>query len=459
MLTPDIFRAYDVRGLVPAEFDEDGAYRIGQSLVRYTGAKRVIVAGDARTSTPVLKAALIRGVTSQGAAVVDVGTLTTPMFYFAVGKLGGEDAAGAMITASHNPPEYNGVKLTRGDVSPIGGETGLFEVRDDAMRGPYPDAADANPAALEAANVLQPYLDMLTAAVPPNSVPECTIVVDGGAGVAGTVVPEVLERYPQVRMTGLCMAPGGAQLHEANPLKEETLAHLQEAVRTTGAVAGFAFDGDADRIGAVDERGVPLRGDTLTALLAAEVLAAKPGATVMYDVRSGWPVPEAITAAGGKAEMVPVGHGRIKPRMRDAHAAFAGELSFHFYFGGLHRCECSDLVLLMLLQRMKREGKTLSELAAPLCTQGHSGEVNFRVEDVDVVLNEIDAKFRASATETIRIDGVRMEFRDPARPESDWWLSVRASNTEPLLRVSVGTRTAADLDARLLEVTSVVRRA
>ena len=454
-MNPSIFKAYDIRGLCPGEIEEDDAYRIGQAFVRLTKAKVIVVGRDMRKSTPGIFAAFARGVTSQGSDVLDIGLVTTPMLYFAVGDYDLHDA-GAMITASHNPAAYNGIKLCRGDASPIGGRTGMAELRDLALAGPYPPAAGGEGTIVES-DLLEDYFDRLEEAVAPRHVGRLKVVTDTGNGMEGAIIKKLFKRYPRVALETICLEPdGGFPHHEANPLKTETLALLSKKVRSSRADVGFAFDGDGDRVGVVEETGVPVRGDELLALLAPEILAGAPGAAVFYDVRCSWIVPEAIAQAGGRPMMGPVGHGLIKPIMRKEGAVFGGELSMHYYFKEFNFCESSDAVMLLVLGLLTRTGRKLSELLAPLRRYAHSGEINFTVKDQAEVLSRLEEAYGHEASAAIRIDGLRLEFTDTARPEGDWWFNVRLSNTEPLLRLNLEARSAAKMEEKKVELTGII---
>ena len=453
MMDPKLFKAYDIRGLSPQELDGDFAYRVGQAIVKFTEAKTVVVGRDMRDTTPMLFDALSKGVRSQGADVIDIGMVTTPMLYYAVGEYDLHDA-GVMITASHNPKEYNGIKMCFGDALPIGGETGMKDVRDLAMAGPYPEQKLGG---LVQTDIRQSYLDRLFEKVGVPDLP-LKVVVDAANGMEGSIVTQIFERMPGIRMEGLYLElDGGFPNHEANPLKEETLDKLKERVLANGAHVGVAFDGDGDRVGLVDEKGEVVRGDLIVALLAPLLLKDEKNGLVLYDVRESMVVPEAIEAAGGRSMMCRVGHGLIKPQMRKVNAVFAGELSNHFYFRDFYCAESSDLVMLMVLRLLAETGRPLSELVAPLKRYHHSGEINSEVEDKDAVFARLHERYAKDATEVSTIDGTRMDFRDAERPEEDWWWSVRASNTEPLLRLNLEAKKKEKMEAKRDELLKLIR--
>jgi phosphomannomutase len=464
MLNPSIFKAYDIRGVYPDELDEDAAFRVGQAMVRFTGAKTVVVGRDARPSSPSLSDAFTRGVLSQGANVIDIGLVSTPMFYFAVGERDPRDA-GAMITASHNPAKYNGIKLVRGDALPIGAATGIYDLRDVALAGPYPDQSAGR---VVETSIKEAYLDRLFRDVEPGKIRPLKVVVDGGNGMAGAVIRDVFGRLPQCAVEYLYIEPDGSfPNHESNPLKEETLADLRRRVVDSGADFGVAFDGDADRVGFVDERGEPVRGDVMHALLAARLLRKEPGALVVHTVNESRVVEEEVRRAGGRSLMAPVGHGLVKPIMKREGALFGGEISMHYYFRDFYGSECTDFVMLLIMEAMSEDGPSsaeatvgtpLSEIVRPLQRHFYSGEINSEVADRDAALAAIKEKYAAlPGAEVGEIDGLRVSFRDATRPAGEWWFSVRPSNTEPLLRLTVEADTREVMETKRDELLRIIR--
>lgn len=449
-----MFKAYDIRALSPEVLDEDAAFRIGQAYARFTGAKRVVVGKDMRGTTPALFAALAKGLNSQGCDVVDIGLITTPMLYFAVGEFPEFDG-GLMVTASHNPSEYNGIKMCYGDALPIGAESGMWDIRDLALAGPYEATAKGT---METKDIFDAYLDRLFSGIDAGAIAPQKIVIDIANGMEGIIIDRILQRIPQVEATILFKDLDGTfPNHEANPLKEETLDALKAKMKEIGADMGVAFDGDGDRVGLVDETGRTVRGDVIVAMLAPTVLGWAPGAAVLYDVRESMVVAEEIEKAGGRAVMTRVGHGLIKPHMRQENAVFAGELSNHFYFRDFYGAESSDLVMLLALQLAGRAG-SFSALVDPLMRYAHSGEINSEVADKDAVFAKLRAAYAASASDVIDIDGLRIEFRGAAAPEGEWWFNVRASNTEPLLRLNLEASTPELMEKKKAELLAVIRR-
>jgi phosphomannomutase len=419
-----IFKAYDVRGLVPEELTAGDAGRIGQAAARFFQGGAVAVGRDARTHSPALCEALLAGLREAGSDVVDLGLVATPMLYFAVDHLG--LAGGVMVTASHNPAHYNGFKLCGRHAVPVGEATGLREIERLAAE---PGAAAARPGALRRADVRGAYVEHLLALTPAR--PALRVAIDCGNGMAGVGLEPLLARLP-LRVERLYFEPDGRfPNHPADPLVVENLADVQAAVRRTGADLGVALDGDGDRAVFVDERGEPVRSDLVTALLARAVLARHPGATILYDLRSSRAVPEEIRAAGGVAEMCRVGHSFVKAQMREQGAVFGGELSGHFYFRFSDTLVADDATaaLMALLDVLAGEARPLSELVAPLRRYAATGEINRRVADPGRLLRAIEADHRAAARIS-HLDGLLVEY-------PDWWFNLRPSNTEPVLRLNL----------------------
>lgn len=447
-IDPKIFRAYDIRAL-SSELGPHAVERIARAVVAKTGADTVVIGRDMRETSPELAAAAIRGVIASGADAIDIGLCSTPLFYYAVGtQFAAAPAAGAgiMITASHNPKEYNGMKLERGDMRSIGMGEGMEEVRELALSGDLPDKAEGN---VMEADVREEYVAELLSLVPKREIGKFDVVCDAGNGMAGHVAPAVLSAYGLKKSKKLYFELDGSfPNHVPNPVDPKNLAALCEAVKKGKADVGVAFDGDADRVGFVDEKGAPVRGDIMTAILAAEVLASHPGSAVLYDLRSSRAVGEAIAEAGGKPVMCRVGHSYIKGKMRELDACFAGELSTHYYFSDTFFAESSDLAMLYVLRAMKRTGKKLSELAAPLMRYAHSGEINFPVKDKDGLMKKIEERY-APKGKIDRLDGLRFDF-------PDWWFNIRASNTEPVVRLCLEAADEKMMEEKVAEVSGII---
>lgn len=442
-----VFKSYDIRGLSPGEIDADLARRLGRAMVVHTGATTVLVGRDMRATTPELAAALIAGITEQGADVVDMGLTTTPMFYFATATAHAD--AGVMVTASHNPSQYNGFKLCRGDASPIGSGSGMEEIRDAVLAGTFPPVEQRG--MVHEVALRDVYVDKVLSLVPAAAEARMTVAVDAGNGMAGHVVPALFARLPGVRLEALYLELDGTfPHHEANPIKEETLVDLKAAVKTHGAALGIAYDGDADRVGFVDDQGETIPGDLVVALVAPELLRTAPGAAVLSDVRCSWVVAEEVAKAGGRHVMSRVGHAHIKRQMKEQGAVFAGELSSHFYFRDFFGVECSDAVALLFIDMIRRSGKPLTELVRPLRRYAQSGEINFEIEDKAGAIARIRTQFTPGAAQVIETDGVRIEH-------GDWWCSVRASNTEPVLRLNVEGKTRAIMEEMRDSIAALIR--
>ncbi|UCE86625.1 MAG: phosphomannomutase/phosphoglucomutase, partial [Deltaproteobacteria bacterium] len=408
---------------------------IGRATARFIGGSPLVVGRDARPSSPELFDALVRGVTDEGVDIADIGLSSTPMVYFAVETLAA--AGGVMITASHNPTEYNGFKVCREHAIPIGIASGLAEI--EALSGTCATEAPAEPRGrVRRADILEPYVEHLLAVG--SGRPALHVAIDVGNGMAGIALERLLERLP-LRVERLYFEPDGRfPNHEADPLKSENLTDLIEAVKKSGAHFGVAFDGDADRAIFVDDRGEIVSSDLMTALLARPRLRRSPGGLVLFDLRSSRSTPEAIEEAGGRAEMSRVGHSFVKATMRERDAIFAGELSGHFYFRFSPTLVADDGIaaFMALLDVMAEEARPLSELIAPLRRYHASGEISRRVKDPERLLSEIEAD-HGDASDISHLDGLLVQY-----PE--WWFNLRPSNTEPVVRLNVEARTREQME-------------
>ena len=440
MFNPDIFRSYDIRGIVPDEFDPEEAYHIGRAYAEHTGAKMVAVAKDMRTTSAQIQDGLVKGLTEGGVDVVLVGMATSPMFYFAVHYLKAE--GGLMVTASHNPGRYNGIKMTRAEAVPIGGDSGLKDIRDLVQKREWKPVDRAGEVSQDA-TVKEAYLSEVCEMGVADGL---KLAIDAGNGMAGMLLPEVMERIKGDAVKLYWEPDGSFPNHEADPLKEENMRDLQAAVRENGADLGVAFDGDADRVFFTDEKGEIIPGDLTTALIAKEVLREQPGATILYDLRSSRATKEAIEEAGGRANMCKVGHSNIKAQMRSDDAVFAGELSGHLYFTPWY-AESGLLALMKILKIMKVSGKPMSELVSPLRRYSKTAEINFEVSEKEKVLAELKEKY--ADAEIMELDGVTISY-------PDWWANVRASNTESLLRLNMEAKTKELLDSKRSEIEAII---
>jgi phosphomannomutase len=440
-----IFKAYDIRGIYPDQIDEDACYRIARAYVQFMGCKRVVIGHDMRTTASQLVAATIQGAIDQGADVVDMGLTSTPMYYFGVNYLKGD--AGMMVTASHNPGQYNGFKLTGPGAIPSISYISNEDLWKMASAGEFTEP-EAKGNVLPPESVLPQYIDAVLANVGIDSFDDLKIAVDTGNGMGGLILPPLFERVGNEPIKLFWEIDGNFPNHEANPLNLETLKWLQDAVTSQGASFGAAFDGDGDRVAFVDEKGEPVPGDYITALIGAELLKSKPGAKILYDIRSSWAVPEAIREAGGVAVPCRVGHGLIKKQMRAENGYFAGELSSHYYYSSFFFTDNGDLTFLNLVKLMLDEGKPLSELVAPLRRYYHTEEINSKVKDVQAKLDELKNVYAGGKMS--ELDGLTVEF-------DDWWFNVRPSQTEPLLRLNLEAKTKQMMDEKTDEVLKLIR--
>jgi phosphomannomutase len=446
MLDPKAFKAYDVRGIYPAELDEEGAYAIGRAVVEQFEPKRFAVGRDMRLSSPSMAEAAIRGAAEAGAEVLDLGMIGTEMLYFAVGELGLD--GGLTVTASHNPKQYTGMKIVRRGALPVGGESGLMDVRDRAIAAAWRDAA---PGRVEAVDIWPQYVDRVMSFIDVSQVKPLKVVIDAANGMAGAMLPPVLERLPMVEVVRCFFEPDGSfPNHEPNPLLPENREFIVEKTRTEGADLGVAFDGDSDRCFFVDDTGVFVPGDFVTALFAEAVLAKEPGAKIIYDVRASRAVPETIERDGGEALMNRVGHAFIKARMRKDHAAFGGEVSGHYYFRDFSQADTGVVPFLLMLELISRKGQKLSDILTPL-HEGHflTGELNTPVKDVALKLQEIKERY-AGEGKVSHLDGVSVDF-------DDWHFNVRPSNTEPLLRLNLEANSEDLMERKRDEVLDLIR--
>lgn len=425
-----VFGAYDVRGIYGQDLTDEIAYKVARGLVVYLNATEVMVGRDMRLSSPAIAQAVIRGITDQGAKAVDLGMTSTDELYFAVGFF--HAPAGIMITASHNPGNYNGLKLCREQAIPLSGEAGLNEIRAMVVANDFSTPAQVG--TVEQRDVLGDFVRHALSFVDASAIRPTKIAADAGNGMAGLLLPRVFQQLPQCTLLPLYFElDGHFPHHPASPIEPENMADLQKLVREQGADIGVAFDGDADRMFITDEQGNLIDGATITALVATSMLRKHPGATILYNLISSRNVPEAIERAGGRAVRTRVGHSFIKPQMRAENAIFGGEHSGHFYFRDNFYADSGLIAFLHVLELMSQEGKTVSELVKPFTTRVSSGEINTRVASHDVVkakIDEIARVYNQRGATIDMLDGVTVSY-------PTWWLNVRGSNTEPLLRLNV----------------------
>lgn len=447
------FKAYDVRGTYPDQIDEAGAYAIGRAYVEHLGATTLAVGRDMRTMAPSVADALMRGMTDAGANVEDIGLVGTELLYHAVASR--ELDGGIMVTASHNPAEYIGMKCVKRGAQPVGEESGLHDVRDRALAfvdaGTAEGVADGVTAGTRTSiDIAASFQELVWSFIDVDKVRPLKVVVDGGNGIGPTIALPLLERLPIELHVYHAEPDGTFPNHEPNPLLEENRQFIIEKVREHGADIGIAFDGDADRCFFVDDQGEFVPGDFITAVLADLTLRREPGTTVLYDVRASRAVADTIEAAGGTAIASRVGHAFIKQRLKKENAAFAGEISGHYYFREFHGVDTGVVPALMLLQLVSESGGGLSDLVAPLRAKYHiSGEINSTVADVAMKLQQLKETY-ADARIT-HVDGVSVDY-------DDWHFNVRPSNTEPLLRLNLESLVSQeDMEQRRDQVLALIR--
>ncbi|MDO4908636.1 MAG: phosphomannomutase/phosphoglucomutase [Corynebacterium sp.] len=447
-------KAYDVRGVVGENgFDEEFIKDAGAAfahLMREEGAMTIAVGHDMRESSPRLSRAFAEGVNSQGLNVFYLGLTSTDELYYASGDL---KVPGAMFTASHNPAKYNGIKMCRAGARPVGEETGLLDIKEMLING-VPEYTDV-PGGIEERDVLPGYRDYLRNLVPLEGIRHLKVAVDAGNGMGGMTVPAVLEGLPLTIEPLYFELDGNFPNHEANPLEPKNLVDLQKFVVETGSDIGLAFDGDADRCFVVDEKGEPVSPSAICALIAERTLQENPGATIIHNLITSKVVPEIIAENGGKAVRTRVGHSFIKAKMAENHALFGGEHSAHYYFTDFFNADSGLLAAMHVLSALGHQDKSLSEMMAAYTRYAASGEINSRLANAEAQKERTEAVVAAFAerTESVdRLDGVTVQLKDtPA------WFNVRASNTEPLLRLNVEAPTKAEVDALVEEILGIIR--
>jgi phosphomannomutase len=445
---PSIFKAYDIRGLVPSQLTAEVARRIGRAFVDYLGAKKVVVGHDARLSSPELSAAFIRGVRSQGCAVVDIGCVGTDMMYFYAASQGLD--GGAIVTASHNPKEWNGIKMVRQGASALSGDAGIKEIKEAVLAGrfaedPPPTAPEPETRAIE-----EDYARHCLSFIDRTKVPRLRAVLDTGNGMGAVGASAIFAHLPSVETIRMYFDLDGTfPNHPPDPLEPENRREIEERVVAEQADLGLAWDGDADRCFFIDDRGQFVPGDFVTALLGEAFARKFPGATVVYDVRASRAVGDLVGGAGGRALMNRVGHAFIKKRMREENGVFGGEVSGHFYFRDNWFADNGMIPALLVLELLGTSGRRFSEIVAPLRARYHlSGEINSKVKDVPRALARLEERYRDA--QVTRLDGINVDY-------DDWHFNVRGSNTEPLLRLNLEAYDDALMQHRRDEVLDLIR--
>ncbi len=448
MLDPKVFKAYDVRGIYPDELDEAGAHAIGRAYVEEFEPRRIAVGRDMRLSSPAMAEAVMRGAAEAGADVVDLGLVGTEMVYFAVGEL--ELEGGIAVTASHNPKQYTGMKIVRRGALPVGGDSGLLDIRTRALGEPGARQGTGPAGTITQEDIWARFVDRVLSFIDLDAVKPLRVVIDAANGMAGVMLPPVLERLPIEAVRCYFEPDGSFPNHEPNPLLPENREFIVRKVTEEGADLGVAFDGDADRCFFVDDGGEFVPGDFVTALLAESILEKEPGAKMLYDVRASWAVPETIERAGGVPLVNRVGHAFFKHRMREEGAAFGGEVSGHYYFRDFSQADSGVIPFLLMLELVSKRGEKLSETLRPYRERYFiTGELNTPVPDVALKLQELKERFGAEG-KVSHLDGLSLDA-------ADWHMNVRPSNTEPLLRLNLEALSPDLMERKRDEVLEVIR--
>ena len=443
---PAIFSAYDIRGIYGETLTNDIAYRIGRAAAEYLQVPEIAIGRDMRLSSPELAAALMVGITDQGVNAIDLGMTTTDELYFAVGKF--NYPAGVMITASHNPGRYNGVKFCRAQAAPISLETGLAEIRDIVSRGSFPESASKGQVIVR--DVTNDFVQHALSFIDVSKIRPLKVVIDAGNGMAVMLMPRVFAHLPCELIPMYFELDGNFPNHPASPIEPENTADLRQKVREVGADMGAAFDGDADRMFPVDEHGNIVDGSRVAEAVSNSLLHKFPGSTILYNLIVSKSVPALITRLGGKAIRTRVGHSYIKAEMRKTNAIFGAEHSGHFYFRDNWFADSGLIAFLIMLELVSVENKPLSEILAPLDNGMRSGEINSIVNNVQSKLKALEEHFGKNAQSVDHLDGVTVDY-------GDWWFNVRPSNTEPLLRLNIEANTNELMEQKRDEVLAFIR--
>jgi phosphomannomutase len=446
MLDPTIFKAYDIRGIYPDQLDEAGAYAIGRAYVAEFEPRTIAVGHDMRLSSPSMTEAVSRGAAEAGADVADLGMVGTEMLYFAVGDLDLE--GGIMVTASHNPKDYTGMKIVRRGALPVGGDSGLLDIRTRAM-APDDLTHGQSLGHVRREDIWPRWIEAVLAFIDIDAVKPLRVVIDAANGMAGVMLPHILERLPIEAVPYFFEPDGTFPNHEPNPLLPENREFIVGKVKEERADLGVAFDGDADRCFFVDDTGEFVPGDFVTALLAQSILERDAGAKILYDVRASWAVPRTIEQAGGVPLVNRVGHAFFKHRMREEGAVFGGEVSGHYYFQDFSRADSGVIPFLLMLELISKRGQKLSEILGPFNERYFiTGELNTPVEDVALKLQELKERFGPEG-KVSHLDGLSVDA-------DDWHMNVRPSNTEPLLRLNLEALSPELMERKRDEVLEVI---
>lgn len=450
-INPNIFKAYDIRGVYPKEFNEEIAYSVGQAFIQFLKKEnpKIVVGQDNRLSSPAIFKSLVKGIVEQGGNVIDIGIATTPMLYWAAASLNCD--GGLNVTASHNPSQYNGLKLVREKAIPISGETGIQEIKKMVLEGKFKKEVKNRQGKITRKDILKDYLKFNLKDLAFEDTESLKIVIDTANAVSGILIPQIFKTKNYQVYHLFPELDGNFPNHNPDPLVKENLKAICQTVKKEKADLGIAFDGDGDRIIFVDEKGEAVSGDFITALISELILEETPGEKILYDIRSSNIVKETIEKNGGRAVTGRIGHSFIKEKMRRENIVFAGELSGHYYHKNHYFCECPLFVLFKVLEIISRTKKPFSEIIRPFQKYFYSGEINFEVENKEEILKRLEKNPPAGGEkgETLKIDGLRIDFKN-------FWFLVRPSNTEPLLRLVVEAKTKELLGEKIKELSALI---
>ncbi|MDH4222556.1 MAG: phosphomannomutase/phosphoglucomutase [candidate division Zixibacteria bacterium] len=444
MINPEIFKAYDIRGIYPEQLNEETAFLIGKAFVEYLKPKHIVIGRDMRLSSEALYRSLSRGILEAGVDVIDIGLCSTDALYFAVGKF--EYDSGIMITASHNPPEYNGMKMCKKEAVPLSGKEGIDQIKDIIFNNDF--STSGKNGVIKKINIQPDYINHLLSFIHPKKIKPFRVVIDAGNGIAGMVLPELFSFLPCELIPMFFELDGSFPNHLPNPIILENITVLKDRISEEKADLGAAFDGDADRVFLVDEKSSPLGGDIITALVAKNLLKKEKGATILYNVPCSRILPEIIRQNGGKGIRTPVGHALIKPLMKKYNAVFGGEHSGHFYFRKNFYADSGLIALLVCLELLSEENKPLSQLVKSIDPYFRTGEINSKVLDIPEKIRKIELNYKDAKLD--HLDGLTVEY-------PDWWFNLRPSNTEPLIRLNLEANTEKLRDQKKSEVLKIIR--
>ena len=443
-VNPAIFKAYDIRGIYPGELDEEVAYLIGKAFVKHLKPDEVVLGRDMRLSSETLRNSLVQGITESGSDVIDIGLCSTDALYFIVGKFGYD--SGIMITASHNPKDYNGMKMCKKEAVPLSGKEGIEQIKEIILKGGF--LITKKKGEIRKQDIQADYIQHLLSFIQPQNVKSFKIAIDAGNGIAGKILPELFSYLPCQIIPMFFELDGSFPNHPPSPIEPENIAPLRQKVLEEKADLGVAFDGDADRMFLVDEKGSTLGGDIVTALVAKNMLKKEKGATILYNVPCSRIVPRIIEQNGGKPIRTPVGHALIKPLMKKYNAIFGGEHSGHFYFRKNFYADSGMIALLVCLELLSEEDKPLSQLVSLIDPYFRTGEINSRVEDIPEKLKNIESYYKDANFD--HLDGLTVAY-------PDWWFNLRPSNTEPLIRLNLEADTEELMEQKKSEVLNLIR--